>query len=266
MSGFLKKLGKGIEKAAHNAANPKELEHLDDIVEDELKKFDNFLKELTNDGTPLNEEQSAKLEKQKFEEAEDNYEKRAHKSTGRKAEDKDDNISVRLRQLQRGLKARKGKIFAKFSGAVGDLKAQAAETLSNCVESLQSFEEDTRAKLPLLSSAIEAEYKNLRRGLDDQINTSFPDGINGLDNYDDDLPEGTPSYKEFVGKFRESREQMLAANESAKESAKLQIRDGFLDDLKAAIAEIDELPIGFLTEEESAELKNRMKGAVSLDI
>ena len=73
MSGFLKKLGKGIEKAAHNAANPKELEHLDDIVEDELKKFDNFLKELTNDGTPLNEEQSAKLEKQKFEEAEDNY-------------------------------------------------------------------------------------------------------------------------------------------------------------------------------------------------
>ena len=49
-----------------------------------------------------------------------------------------------------------------------------------------------------------------------------------------DLPEGTPSNKEFVGKFRESREQMLAANESAKESAKPQIRDGFLDDLKAA--------------------------------
>ena len=80
------------------------------------------------------------------------------------------------------------------------------------------------------------------------------------------MPEGTPSNKEFVGKFRESREQMLVANESAKESAKLQIRDGFLDDLKAAIAEIDELPIGFLTEEESAELKNRMKGAVNLDI
>ena len=31
--------------------------------------------------------------------------------------------------------------------------------------------------------------------------------------------------------------QMLAANESAKESAKLQIRDGFLDELKAAVSE-----------------------------
>ncbi len=266
MSKFLKKLGKDIEKAAHNAANPKELEELDDLVEDELKKFDKFLKELTNDGTPLNEDQAAKLEKEKFDEAEDNYEKRAHKKTGRKAEDKDDNISVRLRQLQRGLKARKGKIYAKFSGAVADLKSQAAETLSNCVETLQSFEEDTRAKLPLLASSIEAEYSSLRKNLDDQINSSFPDGIPGLDNYDDDLPEGTPNYKQFIHKLKESREEILAANEAAKESAKVQIRDGFLDDLRAAIAEIDELPIGFLTEEESAELKNRMRAAVNLDI
>ena len=36
--------------------------------------------------------------------------------------------------------------------------------------------------------------------------------------------------------------------------------------MTVTIAEIDELPIGFLTEEESAELKNRMKGAVSLGI
>jgi|LauGreSBDMM110SN_4_FD.fasta_scaffold98739_1 hypothetical protein len=266
MSGFLKKLGKGIEKAAHNAANPKELEHLDNIVEDELKDFDRFVNGLQNDGTPLNEEQATELENKKFQEAEDNYERRAHKSTGRKAEDKDDNISVRLRQLKRGLNARKGKIFAKFSGTVGDLKGQAATTLSNCVESLNAFEEDTREKLPLLSSTIESEYASLRRNLDDQINSSFPDGINGLDNYDDSLPDGIPSYKQFVENFEASKAAINAANDAAKEATKAQIKDGFLDDLKAAIAEIDELPIGFLTEEEAADLKNRMKLAVNLEI
>jgi len=266
MSKFMKKLGKDIEKAAHNAGHPKELEHLDNIVESELKNFDEFLKDLKNDGTPLNEDQAAELEQKKFNEAEENYERRAEKSCDRKAEDKDDNISVRLRQLQRGLKARKGKIFAKFSGAVGNLKDQAAETLSNCVESLSSFEEDTRSKLPLLSSTIESEYATLRRNLDDQINTSFPDGIAGLDNYDDDLPEGIPNYRHFVRKLDNSKEEMMTANEAAKESTKAMIKDGFLDDLKAAIAEIEALPIGFLTEEEASDLKNKMKMAVNLDI
>jgi len=36
----------------------------------------------------------------------------------------------------------------------------------------------------------------------------------------------------------------LPPNDAAKEASKAQIKDGFLDDLKAAIAEIDELPIG----------------------
>ena len=52
-----------------------------------------------------------------------------------------------------------------------------------------------------------------------QVSNSFPDGIDGLDNYDDDLPDGVPSYKEFVEMCNSSEQNLFAENEVQRQIA-----------------------------------------------
>mmetsp|Transcript_24527 Transcript_24527/g.40890 ORF Transcript_24527/g.40890 Transcript_24527/m.40890 type:complete len:259 (-) Transcript_24527:122-898(-) len=252
--GFLK----GLKKVGHAMANPTELKDLDKIVHFLIKQFEDQIDGFENDGTPPTADQAKEWEDERIEAFQNDYDRRAKDLCNRDPVDKHDNIAVRKRILGRKMEARRGKLFARFSDDVQALTVKAALTLKRCVEGLAELESSITEQLPLKNSYIASEFTALKDRLEEDIIASFPEGVTGLDNYDDELPEGVPSYVDFKASVDASQEQLLEANVAAVAEALAAYKQGVV---AAVEASLNEDVVDFL-EDDGAELKTGILDAV----
>ena len=138
------------------------------------------------------------------------------------------------------------------------LVVKASMTLKNCVESLAELQSNLTDNLPLKASIIASEFTALNVRLEDSINASFPDGVAGLDNYDDELPEGIPSYENFKTSVMAAQEEVMNANVEAVDNAIIELKAG----VAAAIEEdLSDDVVDFM-EDDGEELKGTIVAAI----
>jgi hypothetical protein len=125
------------ESIVDAAKNPFELKELDEIVANLLEDCDKAIDKHTE---PLQKEQADAVERELFERLNNKYDEKAKKKLDRECEDEQDNIAVRKRILNRGLDARAGKIYSKFSTDVTALNEHAAATMIRAVQSMRDAE------------------------------------------------------------------------------------------------------------------------------
>jgi hypothetical protein len=142
MAGFLKSLkrkGKDVvEDVTEVFTSPHEIKELEEINKDLLKIAD---EEIAAHATAVQKEEADAIEQALFTRLLEKYDRKSSRKLNREPTgDENDNINVYKRKLQRGLTARSGNIYAKFSSEVGALNDAAAATLRLAVESLAEFE------------------------------------------------------------------------------------------------------------------------------
>ncbi|KAJ1427360.1 hypothetical protein B484DRAFT_76437 [Ochromonadaceae sp. CCMP2298] len=255
--GFMNKLKNKIGKAGHAMANPNELGELDNIVKNLTKNLDEAIAGYENDGTPPTAQQASEWEENKFEKLCAHYDKEARDCTGRAPDDDKDNMAVRRRMLVRKQEARKGALYARFSGDVASLTAKAGITLRACVEELAELEAALGNAMPSKASFVTGEFAALQSRLSDNVEASFPDGARGLDNYDDELPDGVPSWSDFNIQVQAAQERALETNAAAVAEATAAMKAGILAEIESDLAE----DIEFM-EDDGAELKAAVVEAV----
>ena len=252
-----------MDRAAKTIAHPTELRDLDKIVNDLVTTMDVLILQFENDGTPPNEEQATAWEDEKFGELNSTYDERAKESTGRDPKDDKDSMSVRKRQLNRALQARRGKLFGRFSEAVGNLKAQAEAAIKSAEEDLAELDGEIEENLPMKPSEITSQYDALVTRVEENINSSFPDGVEGLDNYDDGLD--CQSYADYKTSVTAAQEAMLEKAVEATAQATADYKQGILDAIEADLAD-DELDFAEDGGEEiKAGILESIKGALGVE-
>jgi hypothetical protein len=153
MSGFLNKLkrkGKdAVEDVTEVFTSPFEIKELEEINKDLLKDVD---EEIAAHATAVQKEEADALEQALFARILEKYDRKSSRKLKREpTADENDNINVYKRKLQRGLTARSGNIFSKFSSSVLALNDAAANSLRLAVESLAEFEASVQVCLFSLS-------------------------------------------------------------------------------------------------------------------
>jgi hypothetical protein len=144
MAKFFKDMKKGITKACQTVASPLEISWLDEIVDDLLHDYGKFLDAQTNDGSPPTADEATEIENNQFRELNERYDSRSRSKVGRHPRDEQDPIAVRKRILNRGLEARRGKLYSKFAGDVMTLMDSAAKTMKGALDTFNEFEASLR--------------------------------------------------------------------------------------------------------------------------
>jgi len=213
------------------------------------------------DDTPPNEEECAELVGVEVEELLAAYD------AGAAALPRAEKIHEETRESLIGnLKRVEGNLFLKYSDAVAALTNQAGNTMEYCVECLAAL--DAEQILPTSEELLEQMFEALTEHLTDYIETTFPDGVAGMDAYDDVLPEGLPSYAEFLESVEAKHEEFKAKNpeaipgaiEEVKTTSKQMFQDVINKAIFAAMEEIvldlsdDTLP--YLDEDQMQALRN----------
>ena len=86
-------------------------------------------------------------------------------------------------QFVRMLNWKRGKLYLKFSDAVGALKAQALDILKQCTETFDSFEKELIASFPIAESEISKELSAFMASQTSFIEETYPEGVKGLDQF-----------------------------------------------------------------------------------
>jgi hypothetical protein len=222
MSGFLNKLkrkGKdAVEDVTEVFTSPFEIKELEEINKDLLKDVD---EEIAAHATAVQKEEADALEQALFARILEKYDRKSSRKLKREpTADENDNINVYKRKLQRGLTARSGNIFSKFSSSVLALNDAAANSLRLAVESLAEFEASVQPRLPLLNENLEEEIASNQASITDQVQNSFPGGVAAIDSYDDHLPEGIPNWNTFQAQFQASADSLRALNVTRTEESR----------------------------------------------
>mmetsp|Transcript_3968 Transcript_3968/g.9056 ORF Transcript_3968/g.9056 Transcript_3968/m.9056 type:complete len:263 (+) Transcript_3968:113-901(+) len=254
---FLKKLNKKMNQAGEALSNMAELAQLDSIVATITKQFDQDIETFEYEGMPPSAEQADEWEEQQFKAQMKCFDELALKATGREPVDKTDNMAVRRRMLKRKQQARKGALYTRFTTETADLTAKASRTLLACVEELAELEAALTPTLPAKASHVTTEFAALQSRLSDNVEASFPDGARGLDNYDDELPDGVPSWSDFNIQVQAAQERALETNAAAVAEATAAMKAGILAEIESDLAE----DIEFM-EDDGAELKAAVVEAV----
>mmetsp|Transcript_19897 Transcript_19897/g.24561 ORF Transcript_19897/g.24561 Transcript_19897/m.24561 type:complete len:276 (+) Transcript_19897:139-966(+) len=238
------------------------------LVKTLTKDMDKWIKGFENDGTPPNEEQGKELEDAKIAEFEEEYDSQAIFAV----EGKDENnlIPEYKEKLQENLEEMRGDLYRRFSGAVDSLERSAAKVLKACVKAYTRKEAELKTRLPMGESDIVNEFDELIEDLTEFISTRFPDGVEGLDNYDDELPDGIPSWSEFKEQCSAKVEEIKGLSEEAIPAAVEEIKANTLASVKKSIDEAinktmdavkedlsdDSFP--YLNEDATAELRSEL--------
>jgi hypothetical protein len=233
-----------------------------ELVDTLEKKMDQWIRNFAADETPPNEEECETLEADQINAILAEYDEEAEKLWRVK-----DEHAERRNKLVRKLNKRKGYLWGKFSGVVRALEDQAANTMLYCVSMVDEGIADLEAMFPMNEDILLAEFSKVKVSCEAYIDSTFPDGVAGLESYDSDFPEGVPSYTEFKDMLTEKVEALAAANLEAVEPAIEKMKEESLAKVKAAINEAikqslveieedlsdDTLP--YLGEERMAELR-----------
>jgi len=187
----------------------KEKKELVQLGADVRVQFYTWVKEHDcGDDTPPNEEECEELVRAKVAELLASYD------TGAAGLQRVENQHAERREtLIENLEKCKGNLFLKYSDAVAALTNQAGNTMEYCVECLAAL--DAEQILPTSEELLEQMFEALTEHLTDYIETTFPDGVAGMDAYDDVLPEGLPSYAEFLESVEAKHEEFKAKNPEA---------------------------------------------------
>lgn len=221
-----------------------------------LNKMDVWIAEY-QDGTPTAEECTT-VENAKIQELMDEYDVESEK-LGRVKEE----VPEARAQFVKYLNWKRGKLFLKFGATIQALEEQAVTTLQHCQEMWETFQESLKTSFPVEPSVIGQELQEFLSQTTQYIEDTFPEGVKGLDQFDDALPNGTPSYTEFQRSVMASEHKLKEANTAAipDELAKLQesSKEGFKlavnEAIQKAIADIvldlqQEETLPYLDEEE----------------
>lgn len=142
---------------------------------------------------------------------------------------------MRRRILNRNHDARRGKLFARFSGDVAALKESAEAAMNAADVDLAETVEECTARLPIKPTEVTEAFTGLLTRVEDNINASFPGGVEGLDNYDDGMD--CKSYEEWKTAVMAAQEEMLAANAEAVGEAIAEYKQGVFDSILGDLAD-----------------------------
>lgn len=169
---------------------------------------------------------------------------------------------------------KRGKLFLKFGATIQALKDQAIETLTHCDEMWKTFEAELIESFPVPEPTIGQELQEFLTGTTNYVNDTFPEGVEGLDAFDDALPDGVPSYTEFQRTVLASENKLKTVNKEAipgeiakiKETGKVGLKLAVNEAIQKAVADFimdfsdESLP--YLNEEENAALRKELAAAV----
>ena len=124
--------------------------------------------------------------------------------------------------------------------------------------------------LPTSTDLINMMFNNTLSQCQSYISTTFPEGITGMDSYDDVLPENIPTYPVFKQMLNDKKNEYITKNnemipkaiEKVKQDAKLMIKTKINEAIETAIKEIeddisdDQLP--YLEYQQMEELRNEL--------
>lgn len=220
------------------------------------------------DGTPT-EEECTTMEAEKIAELTQEFDTEAEKLWRVKKE-----VPKERSQFVRSLQKKEGKLFKKFTNAVEALKEQAADLLTYCSESYETFEADLRASFPVGDDTIGTELNDFLEDMKAHIEESYPEGVAGLDSYDDELPNGILSFADFCEMVQGKEDELKAASADAIEAKVQEIKDGSQTRFKISINEaiqatIDEIvadlsddTLPYLGEEDMQALRDELIAGV----
>lgn len=110
----------------------------------------------------------------------------------------------------------------------------------------KAFEQALLTSFPVAESTIQQELAEFLTQTTQYIEDTFPEGVKGLDAFDDALPNGTPSYTEFQRQVMASENKLKVANKDAipgelkkvKESSKAGFKLAINEAIQKAVANI----------------------------
>jgi hypothetical protein len=217
---------------------------LQKMVPELCLKMDKWIQNYTNeDRTPPNEEEAGVLEMEQISRILEEFDEGALNC--KRVQDK---WPERRSLLEKNLSRRKGKLFAKFSEQVEALQDQAATTMMYCMETFADFEQGLENLLPTRESDIDIVFGNMMDNCKGYIEASFPEGISGIDAYDDVFPEGTPSFAKFQEMVSVKQAEYKQQNKDAVGPAIAKVKEHSLasfkaklnDAIESAVKEIEE--------------------------
>lgn len=207
------------------------------------RQFDDWVACFANDGTPPNQEECATLEAEKMADLMKDFDTAAGK-LGRIQ----DEVPARKKVLESNLDRRRGRLYTRFSFHVQALQEQAAVTMQFCVDALKEYDSSLVEMLPTTGAAIANEIKKCMADCEQFIEASFPEGVAGLDSYDNVLPDGVPSYSKFKELVQLKETELKAKNAAAipaeiekiKATAAKRFQDQINEAILKAMAEIEQ--------------------------
>mmetsp|Transcript_3237 Transcript_3237/g.4662 ORF Transcript_3237/g.4662 Transcript_3237/m.4662 type:complete len:274 (+) Transcript_3237:97-918(+) len=187
------------------------------------------------DATPPNESEAKELEEARIAEFLLEYDTRAGQL---RRVDADEHAERRV-QVIKNLDKRRGRLFRKYSDQVSALKNQAADTMQYCVDTFGGFEESLGDVLPTSEAELDKAFEGHLEQIRNYIESTFPDGLAGMDSYDDALPDGLPAYPAFKEMVEAKKEEYKAKNTEAipgaVEKVKASSKDMFKDVINKAV-------------------------------
>ena len=187
-----------------------ERSRLNKLVAAYQTKMNKWVRAYPNDGTPPGEDECAELEDAQITTFLEEFDAEA-KVLWRVEKE----VPSKRTLLKSKLEKKKGKLYRRFSDTVDALKDQAAEALTFCLDALKDSETELTDMLPVGVEVIEKEFEELAATCNSYVENSYPEGVAGLDAYDDDLPEGIPSYTDFQALCEEKQAAIKDASERA---------------------------------------------------
>jgi len=239
-------------------------ETLSGLVPETVRNVDNFIKSYTpEEDLPPSESECAAIEKELMSTTLHEFDEVAGKLWRAKKD-----LPGRRSRLVIQLKRREGKLFSRFSDDVAELEDLAATMMEECMNRLEDTEEELKVSLPTSTTSIDSAFDELVKDCAEYIEENFPEGVEGMKAYDDNLPNFDALVEIIETK---KNEEYPAANadaipeklEKVKERSKIMVQKSMNKAIKAQLLKIekdmsedDTLP--YLDEEAMGDLKNEL--------
>ena len=173
-----------------------------------------------------------------------------------KPDSKKDDINEKREWVKERLEKRKNKLWDRFSEDAKDMFKKARKVMQQCQDELEANNAEVAAGLPAKREWIINEYTELVDVQTAYIEENFPEGIAGLDNYDDG--ERCISWEDWKAACLAAQEEALEANETCRAEMLASLKENMTAMLNAKVREAIEAvkedvcddEIAFLEDEE----------------
>lgn len=235
------------------------------------RRMDQWIRDYENDGTPPNEDEAREQEDEHIVSLMAVFDDKIPSFT--KCQDK---VPERRALLEKKLTQRKGKLFAKFSDQVEALEDAAANMMAFCLAEFTELEVEMNEEMPLLEGEVEKEFDEfLDQTCTEYINSMFPGGVEGMDAYDNEFPEGLIPFPEFKAMVAEKKDLYVAKNQEAivlgiakvkedtTEMAKTKINEAVRTAMAAIELDLSDDVLPYLAEDAMEELRVELIGTAN---